>query len=102
MLLLLALSVAGVIAGITTVFYTISELVSSLHVAGGGDILLLASGRYSFNGTIAIQADGVTVAAEVSGGVVIANSFINVKVKGDVTTLEDFTVIAKLREAEEG
>ena len=80
-------------ASVSTVFDTITELVSALDDAAEGDTLYLAAGHYSYNGTVVVKPDGITVAAATSGAAVFVNSFLNIKIKGDGTTLAGFQFI---------
>jgi hypothetical protein len=93
-LLLLLCSCAWLHASATTtLLYSISELQSILKSAAVGDHLVLADGRYSFDGTLLIDTDGVTLSAESAGGVIFGDCQLNIRLKCDGATLSGIQFI---------
>ena len=77
----------------SSLYYSIAELASALDVASPGDLLTLANGRYNFSTSLLIKADGISLSAQTSGGVMFTGGNVNIKIKGDGNTFSGFQFI---------
>ena len=77
----------------TSLYYSIAELATALDMASPGDHLFLANGRYNFSASLLIKADGISLSAQTSGGVLFTGGKVNIKIKGDGNTFAGFQFI---------
>ena len=76
----------------SNLYYSIAELITGLRNAIEGDTLVLVDGHYSFNGTLLIKTNGITLTAHSPGGVIFTHGYVGIRIKASGITLSGIQV----------